>query len=170
MECVKFLVIFSFSISKLPGTNLTDQKFTPFVLVYGERARHEHAPSYATFLWDGDGDDGAERPVRSSQFTFTFSVYCCKSLQNRRLVVPMLLSHTPLARVCTRYTGDCRLPLMKSNPGRKRNSFPPPTGSQTKCIMKILCLQKGLKNVFDEAILAALEPPEPVKKRRCILL
>jgi len=30
--------------------------------------------------------------------------------------------------------------------------------------------QKGLKNVFDEAILAALEPPEPVKKRRCALL
>ena len=25
--------------------------------------------------------------------------------------------------------------------------------------------QKGLKNVFDEAILAALEPPEPVEKR-----
>ena len=30
--------------------------------------------------------------------------------------------------------------------------------------------QKGLKNVFDEAILAALEPPEPVKKKKCILL
>ena len=30
--------------------------------------------------------------------------------------------------------------------------------------------QKGLKNVFDEAILAALEPPEPVKKRRCNIL
>jgi len=30
--------------------------------------------------------------------------------------------------------------------------------------------QKGLKNVFDEAILAALEPPEPVKKKRCTIL
>lgn len=30
--------------------------------------------------------------------------------------------------------------------------------------------QKGLKNVFDEAILAALEPPEPVKKKRCLIL
>lgn len=30
--------------------------------------------------------------------------------------------------------------------------------------------QKGLKNVFDEAILAALEPPEPKKSRRCVLL
>jgi len=27
--------------------------------------------------------------------------------------------------------------------------------------------QKGLKNVFDEAILATLEPPEPVRRRRC---
>ncbi len=31
-------------------------------------------------------------------------------------------------------------------------------------------LQKGLKNVFDEAILAALEPPELPKKRKCCLL
>ena len=30
--------------------------------------------------------------------------------------------------------------------------------------------QKGLKNVFDEAILAALEPPEPTKRRKCTLL
>ncbi|TMS40227.1 hypothetical protein L596_006629 [Steinernema carpocapsae] len=30
--------------------------------------------------------------------------------------------------------------------------------------------QKGLKNVFDEAILAALEPPTQEKKRRCEIL
>ncbi|KAJ2115931.1 GTPase Cdc42 [Coemansia sp. RSA 922] len=30
--------------------------------------------------------------------------------------------------------------------------------------------QKGLKNVFDEAIVAALEPPTPKKKSKCILL
>ena len=30
--------------------------------------------------------------------------------------------------------------------------------------------QKGLKNVFDEAILAALEPPEQPKKRKCLIL
>jgi len=30
--------------------------------------------------------------------------------------------------------------------------------------------QRGLKNVFDEAILAALEPPETGKKRKCRLL
>lgn len=30
--------------------------------------------------------------------------------------------------------------------------------------------QKGLKNVFDEAILAALEPPEPPKKKGCRIL
>lgn len=31
-------------------------------------------------------------------------------------------------------------------------------------------LQKGLKNVFDEAILAALEPPEPARKKKCVVL
>ena len=30
--------------------------------------------------------------------------------------------------------------------------------------------QKGVKNVFDEAILAALEPPEPKKNRKCCSL
>jgi len=30
--------------------------------------------------------------------------------------------------------------------------------------------QKGLKNVFDEAILAALEPPVQEKKRKCSIL
>lgn len=30
--------------------------------------------------------------------------------------------------------------------------------------------QKGLKNVFDEAILAALDPPKDVRKKKCMLL
>ncbi|KAJ1906132.1 GTPase Cdc42, partial [Tieghemiomyces parasiticus] len=30
--------------------------------------------------------------------------------------------------------------------------------------------QKGLKNVFDEAIVAALEPPVTKKKHKCLLL
>jgi cell division control protein 42 len=30
--------------------------------------------------------------------------------------------------------------------------------------------QKGLKNVFDEAIMAALEPPETGKSKKCTLL
>lgn len=30
--------------------------------------------------------------------------------------------------------------------------------------------QKGLKNVFDEAILAALEPPEQSKGKKCVML
>jgi cell division control protein 42 len=30
--------------------------------------------------------------------------------------------------------------------------------------------QKGLKNVFDEAIIAALEPPPQKKKPKCLLI
>lgn len=37
-------------------------------------------------------------------------------------------------------------------------------------IVSLIAFQKGLKNVFDEAILAALEPPEPSKKKRCKFL
>ena len=42
----------------------------------------------------------------------------------------------------------------------------------TTCFTSYFCdFQKGLKNVFDEAILAALEPPEePMKKKECVLL
>ena len=30
--------------------------------------------------------------------------------------------------------------------------------------------QKGLKNVFDEAIIAALDPPQTKKSKKCLLL
>ena len=30
--------------------------------------------------------------------------------------------------------------------------------------------QKGLKNVFDEAIVAALNPPDTTPKKKCVLL
>lgn len=30
--------------------------------------------------------------------------------------------------------------------------------------------QRGLKNVFDEAIVAALEPPADKKKKKCVIL
>jgi len=36
--------------------------------------------------------------------------------------------------------------------------------------VKFAPFRKGLKNVFDEAILAALEPPEQKPRRRCSLL
>ena len=46
-------------------------------------------------------------------------------------------------------------------------------GRELRAVKYVECsalTQKGLKNVFDEAILAALEPPEPVRKKKCVLL
>ena len=46
-------------------------------------------------------------------------------------------------------------------------------GRELRAVKYVECsalTQKGLKNVFDEAILAALEPPEQPKKKKCVLL
>ncbi len=48
--------------------------------------------------------------------------------------------------------------------------FPQIKTGTTPNVVFFPALQKGLKNVFDEAILAALEPPEPPKRRKCTLL
>ena len=45
--------------------------------------------------------------------------------------------------------------------------------SDLKAVKYVECsalTQLGLKNVFDEAILAALEPPQDTKKKGCVLL
>ena len=45
--------------------------------------------------------------------------------------------------------------------------------TQLRAVKYVECsalTQKGLKNVFDEAILAALEPPAPTGKKPCTLL
>jgi cell division control protein 42 len=44
---------------------------------------------------------------------------------------------------------------------------------EKNCVRYVECsalTQKELKNVFDEAILATLQPPEPPKNRRCLIL
>ena len=50
-------------------------------------------------------------------------------------------------------------------PNKKRRNY------ITHNIIKyVLKLQEGLKNVFDEAIIAAMEPPPPPKKSFCKLI
>ena len=48
--------------------------------------------------------------------------------------------------------------------------YPLPPPLTVKFVECSALTQRGLKNVFDEAILAALEPPETGKKRKCRLL
>ncbi|ELW65755.1 Cell division control protein 42 like protein [Tupaia chinensis] len=59
----------------------------------------------------------------------------------------------------------------------KQKPITPETAEKLACNLKAVkylecsaLTQKGLKNVSDEAILASLEPPEPKKSCRCVLL
>ena len=85
------------------------------------------------------------------------------------LVMSVLYSMITQHKLLAFYSGD-RLSL--------RNRYGIATRMRTSCSRYLVrfCffafpLQKGLKNVFDEAILAALEPPkQSKKKRRCVML
>lgn len=75
--------------------------------------------------------------------SYTFPLYFTQTCSSLFCHVPLiLLSHLSLCVCCA----NCAVVL-----------FP------------LLSLQRGLKNVFDEAILAALEPPETQRKRKCCI-
>jgi cell division control protein 42 len=141
---------------------------------------------YTLGLFDTAGQEDYDRlrPLSypsTDIFLVCFSVVSPASFENvREKWVPEIMHHCP--RVPFLLVGtqtDLRedpSTVDKLNKNRQR----PISAEQgekaakdLKAVKYVECsalTQKGLKNVFDEAILAALDPPETGKKRSCVLL
>ncbi|KAG7204170.1 hypothetical protein KM043_002008 [Ampulex compressa] len=139
---------------------------------------------YTLGLFDTAGQEDYDRlrPLSYPQtdvFLVCFSVVSPSSFENvKEKWVPEITHHcqrTPFLLVGTQI--DLRDDVATIEKLAK-NKQKPISGEQgeklakeLKAVKYVECsalTQKGLKNVFDEAILAALEPPEPVRKRKCI--
>ncbi|XP_056653312.1 cell division control protein 42 homolog [Monodelphis domestica] len=132
----------------------------------------------------GQEDYDRLRPLSYSQtdvFLVCFSVVSPSSFQNvRQKWVPEITHHcpkTPFLLVGTQI--DLREnPFALETLAKKKQK--PVTAEiaekltrDLKGIKYVECsalTQKGLKNVFDEAILASLDPPKPKKGHKCVLL
>uniref|UniRef100_A0A2K6EAE7 Cell division control protein 42 homolog n=1 Tax=Macaca nemestrina TaxID=9545 RepID=A0A2K6EAE7_MACNE len=113
-------------------------------------------------------------------FLVCFSVLSPSSFENvKEKWVPEITHHcpkTPFLLVGTQIDLRDDPSTIEKLAKNKQKPIPPETAEKLardlKAVKYVACsalTQKGLKNVFDEAILAALEPPEP-KSRRCVLL
>ncbi|KAF3820222.1 hypothetical protein GH733_015731 [Mirounga leonina] len=124
------------------------------------------------------------RPLSYPQtdvFLVCFSVVSPSSFENvKEKWVPEITHHcpkTPFLLVGTQIDLRDDPSTIEKLAKNKQKPITPETAEKLardlKAVKYVECsalTQKGLKNVFDEAILAALEPPEPKKSRRCVLL
>ncbi|KAL3974754.1 polycystin 1L2 [Sarotherodon galilaeus] len=124
------------------------------------------------------------RPLSYPQtdvFLVCFSVVSPSSFENvKEKWVPEITHHcpkTPFLLVGTQIDLRDDPSTVEKLAKNKQKPITPETAEKLardlKAVKYVECsalTQKGLKNVFDEAILAALEPPEPKKRRKCVLL
>ncbi|KAK7915807.1 hypothetical protein WMY93_011568 [Mugilogobius chulae] len=124
------------------------------------------------------------RPLSYPQtdvFLVCFSVVSPSSFENvKEKWVPEITHHcpkTPFLLVGTQIDLRDDPSTVEKLAKNKQKPIAPETADKLardlKAVKYVECsalTQKGLKNVFDEAILAALEPPEPKKRRKCVLL
>ncbi|CAH8479934.1 unnamed protein product [Schistosoma turkestanicum] len=141
---------------------------------------------YTLGLFDTAGQEDYDRlrPLSYPQtdvYLVCFSVVSPSSFENvREKWVPEITHHSskaPFILVGTQI--DLREEETTANL-LKKNKTKPITSQQgeqlareLKAVKYVECsalTQKGLKNVFDEAIIAALQPPPPRKQKRCCLL
>ncbi|XP_010216806.1 PREDICTED: cell division control protein 42 homolog, partial [Tinamus guttatus] len=132
----------------------------------------------------GQEDYDRLRPLSYPQtdvFLVCFSVVSPSSFENvKEKWVPEITHHcpkTPFLLVGTQIDLRDDPSTIEKLAKNKQKPITPETAEKLardlKAVKYVECsalTQKGLKNVFDEAILAALEPPEPKKTRRCVLL
>ncbi|CAB1351149.1 unnamed protein product [Coregonus sp. 'balchen'] len=124
------------------------------------------------------------RPLSYPQtdvFLVCFSVVSPSSFENvREKWVPEISHHcprTPFLLVGTQMDLRDDSNTVEKLAKNKQRPLAPESGDKLardlRAVKYVECsalTQRGLKNVFDEAILAALEPPETKPKKRCALL
>lgn len=141
---------------------------------------------YTLGLFDTAGQEDYDRlrPLSYPQtdvFLVCFSVVAPASFENvKEKWVPEITHHcpkTPFLLVGTQVDlrDDAAIVEKLAKTKQKPISFEQgeKLARELKAVKYVECsalTQKGLKNVFDEAILAALEPPEQPKKKKCVLL
>ncbi|EDV24322.1 Cdc42hs complexed with A peptide derived from P-21 activated kinase [Trichoplax adhaerens] len=172
----KTCLLISYTTNKFPSEYVPTvfDNYAVTVMIGGE--------PYTLGLFDTAGQEDYDRlrPLSYPQtdvFLVCFSVVNPSSFENW---VPEISHHcpkTPFLLVGTQIDlRDDLATIEKLN----KNKLKPITSDATERLSKELkavkyvecsaLTQKGLKNVFDEAILAALEPPEEKKKKKCVLL
>jgi cell division control protein 42 len=141
---------------------------------------------YTLGLFDTAGQEDYDRlrPLSYPQtdvFLVCFSVVSPASFENvKEKWVPEITHHcpkTPFLLVGTqmdlRDDGVTMERLQKNKQKPIAQAQGEKHAADLKAVKYVECsalTQKGLKNVFDEAILAALEPPETKKGKKCVLL
>uniref|UniRef100_A0A2K5HL35 Cell division control protein 42 homolog n=1 Tax=Colobus angolensis palliatus TaxID=336983 RepID=A0A2K5HL35_COLAP len=141
---------------------------------------------YTLGLFDTAGQEDYDRLLllsypQTDVFLVCFSVVSPPSFENvKEKWVPEITHHCPkppflLAGTQTNLRDDPS--IIENLSKNKQKPITPETAEKLahdlKAVRYVECsalTQKGLKNVFDEAILAALEPPELKKSYRCVLL
>ncbi|TRZ25240.1 hypothetical protein HGM15179_001926 [Zosterops borbonicus] len=172
----KTCLLISYTTNKFPSEYVPTvfDNYAVTVMIGGE--------PYTLGLFDTAGQEDYDRlrPLSYPQtdvFLVCFSVVSPSSFENvKEKWVPEITHHcpkTPFLLVGTQIDLRDDPSTIEKLAKNKQKPITPETAEKLardlKAVKYVECsalTQKGLKNVFDEAILAALEPPEPKKTRR----
>ncbi|KAL6254188.1 hypothetical protein P5V15_014810 [Pogonomyrmex californicus] len=176
----KTCLLISYTTNKFPSEYVPTvfDNYAVTVMIGGE--------PYTLGLFDTAGQEDYDRlrPLSYPQtdvFLVCFSVVSPSSFENvKEKWVPEITHHcqkTPFLLVGTQIDLRDDAATIEKLAKNKQKAISSEQGEklakELKAVKYVECsalTQKGLKNVFDEAILAALEPPEPVRRRRCTIL
>jgi len=160
--------------------NTFPKEYIPTVFDNYETDVMVNGTRYELHIWDTAGQSDYDR-LRPLSYPHTDAFLLCFSIANEASYqniidkwypevthyqpgVPILLVGT---KIDLREDKNRKPPCLKPNDGEKMRD-------KIKAVKYLECsalTQQGLKAVFDEAILAALEKPKPVKtSKRCIIL
>uniref|UniRef100_A0A2K6CZD0 Cell division control protein 42 homolog n=1 Tax=Macaca nemestrina TaxID=9545 RepID=A0A2K6CZD0_MACNE len=170
----KTSLLISYTTNKFPSehvlTVFDNYAVNPYTLGLFDTAEQEHYDRLLLLSYP-----------QTDVYLVCFSVVSPPSFENaKEKWVPEITRHcpkTPFLLVGIQIGLRDDPPAIEKLSKNKQKPITPETAEKLvrdpKAVRYVECsalTQKGLKNVFDEAILAALEPPEPKKSRRCVLL